>query len=772
MMKKIYTFPMVLTTHKILFFFLIITFVLVPVKKVLSNNEDKKQTFKTVIIKQGDTLAAICRSHYGKYSLSLLKLLLENNPAIHNSNHIIVGNMLRVPIMPRKILPEKILLGGDIKKKSYKTVIIKQGDTLAGICRQHYGEYTEQLLQSILKINPTIHNPDHINTGYSLYLPSFSLTKPEVTAKPDTVHPLPVPDPEPPLPGPEPPAPIDFSYYPPPMPGYLSNLTWISDNEAIIQGQIDNNATARFFVHVPGDLEYEQLDLRIESDNTFRVTAVIGRQGRDYNKEFILKLALIDADGTRIGEIRRSIVREQHDVNDEILLTQKNNSTIYKPHPVGWKGLKAWIGIQKIPAMQADNNDFQIPRGLIVPNYRYLAYNPDEKYLSWYGRITLYGSSCLSKALLLNGDIKTAEALLRVWVAQINKTGKIPRSANTIGDNYISPDVRTGDTSHFLGALALAKAITKSNEWDIPINKIINEYIQPLIDPETGLVQGGYNGKNSNGYTKPNGYSKVPWFSSEHNFDLFQALILLTRIDEINPEIREKYKNIANTIGNGIDNYLWDQNEGTFNRGWRKDTGHDRARALDCSSWGALYLIKQAKLFKEQGETSISQQYFAKAKRCLDYTEQHFKTKWNYETPNGNTGSIEGYRPYDGEIDDILWEKGTLKGEIINWNSLNNMVWSEGTLGVAKAWEEYEKFAKQSETNFYSNQKLSHKIYKQMEKLQSLSDQGGVLYSTVQIHGHFTMGEELASLSWLGYLTISHNKSISEYDDLIEWVAW
>jgi hypothetical protein len=190
--------------------------------------------------------------------------------------------------------------------------------------------------------------------------------------------------------------------------------------------------------------------------------------------------------------------------------------------------------------------------------------------------------------------------------------------------------------------------------------------------------------------------------------------------------------------------------------------------ALDCSSWGALFLLKQAKLANEQGRHHLRSGYLTKALQCLNYAETHFKTKWFYKNSSGRKGAIEGYRPYDGVIDDLLWIDGIKEGERIDWDSMDDMVWSEGTLGVAKAWEEYAR-----ESGNINAEKRSKEIYHHMKNLQSLSDQGGLLYSTKQIKGHFTMGEELASISWLAYMALLHGElDWKQYEDILQWTPW
>jgi hypothetical protein len=653
------------------------------------------------------------------------------------------------------------------KQKCQKEVVIQPGDTLSKICNHYLGKYDPFVLQKLKALNPQLTDPNRIIAGDSLCLP-YLVSKIQSPQNMDEAQkelaPLTPSLQKETRPSSEKVTPISpetlskLPIYPPPMPGQITQLKWTGDNTAIVEGRVEaQNAFCRFFVYVPGDLEYEQPNLEIRSDGTFQVHAVIGRQGRDYGNTFVLKLALFDSMDERIGEVRTSLIRQRHEINEIIRLDKQRLTR--KSGPTGWSGVETWMAVQAMDAMQSDNVAFRVPDGRIVKNFRYLGYNPDERYLSRYGRITLYGSSCLAKALLVKGNVKKAEEILRPWAAQITPDGKVPRSANVVGDNYISPDVRTGEVAHFLGALAAAKSVTGSKEWDAPITNLVNNYLVPLTDKTSGLVRGGYNG-DGNGYGKPRSYKMLTWCSAEHNFDLFQSLTLLARV-YADSDLGNTCQKLASQIGDAIDQYLWDDEDGTFNQGWNNETGADQARALDCASWGALYLLKRARLAKS------SAQYIEKAGRCLKYAERHFKTRWCYRTPEGETGCIEGYRPYHGKIPDVRYEDGPNAGKLINWSSLADMVWSEGTLGVAKAWEEFAK-----QTGDRKAQQRFRSIYGQMKKLQSLSDQGGILYSTRQIKGHFTMGEELASLSWLAYLSCLADNTLKKNDELVNWMPW
>jgi phage tail protein X len=54
---------------------------------------------------------------------------------------------------------------------SVGTVRVAAGQTLLGICIEKYGTCTSQLLQQIHDLNPSLNNPDHIESGQNIRIP-------------------------------------------------------------------------------------------------------------------------------------------------------------------------------------------------------------------------------------------------------------------------------------------------------------------------------------------------------------------------------------------------------------------------------------------------------------------------------------------------------------------------------------------------------------------------------------------------------------------------
>lgn len=703
-------------------------------------------TFREV--RGGDTLYRMCVRQYGSCPARTLQSVLNCNPGLKNPDLIHTGERLRFPLLPgvaKKALPsgsDAALVeappgtGSALVPLSSETVaapavIGKAGATLAP--EQELPPITGQSAAAALGATAPAANPGDPFSGGAPNAQASGAGKSAV-----------------------------YHLYPNVLVGEITQLTWISDNAAIITGSVnrppEDGSVYSFVVAVDGDLDYPQ-DLKMAADGKFIAWVSIGRAFADYGKTFTLKLVR-ELENVPPSQIAVRVVKEKNRAEKETF----NSRQKFEP-VTGMEGIDKWLKAQSVDSGQLDNNKFKGSGGLVVRNYRFVSSNPDEKYLGRYGRVTLYGSSVIAKYLILKGDLATAKKILDVWCGLLDASGGVPRSANVIGDTYISPDVRTGDMAHLLGALALYQAATASGEYDQTIRKLVNRYFQPLQDPGTGLVRGGYS-SGGNGYADSGGVKYVTWASAEHNFDLFQALVLLSRL--VSGSDRKLVIDFYTRIGQGLDGFMWDQEMRTFNRGYRFAEGPDKAKALDCSSWGALYLLKQAALASEAGDHARGESYRKRAGEALDFVERNYQATWCYQSPGGRQGCIAGYKPYAGKIDDVQDDATHIP---IDWDQVSDLVWSEGTLGVAIA--NYQMWCQNSTGKDGIKCHRFYNLRNQMLDLQSLGQTGGLLYTSKRVEGHFTQGEELASLAWLGYsLVIEGNKYSPAVLQYKNWIPW
>jgi phage tail protein X len=647
---------------------------------------------------------------------------------------------------------------------NYAVKEVAQGDTLQRICLKYYGTCSNMILKRVLQANPSLRNSNMIKPGDRIKLPPLlhqensgsgpAEKKTETTPEPGALN-------APAVHTTAKTALVQYNQYPSPKMGEFTLIKWISDDTALVLGSINlrsgDDAEYKLVVAVDGDADYEQ-DMETASTGDFMAKITVGRLNQDHGKEFVLKLLKLQ-DGIPTEQISVPIIKKQN--NKGTSIDFRSNRAAVKIF--GTSGVDKWIRSQSVAGIQLDNKKFKNPKGLVIRNYKFTDYNPDEKYLGRFGRITLYGSSSIAKYLILKGDAPTAKKILDVWCDQVDSHGGIPRSANVVGDTYISPDVRTGDMAYFLGALAIYKAATGDTAYDGTIKRLLHEFFIPQQDPITGLVRGGYS-FNGNGYGESKDVSYLAWASAEHNFDLFQSLVLLGRLFE--GADKDLITSLYQRVGHGLDTYMWNKETNTFNRGYRFQEGSDKAKALDCSSWGALYLIKQASLASDAKDAAKEEFYMRRSSSALDFIDKNFQATWCYISPEGKNGCIAGYKPYAGTIDDIRDEA---TGVPIDWDRKGDLVWPEGTLGVAIA--NFQMWCKKSSES--ARCRKFNDLVGQMVEFQSLNKTGGILYSSKRIEGHFTQGEELASLAWLGYaLIIKENLYEPRMAKYQKWIPW
>jgi uncharacterized repeat protein (TIGR01451 family) len=193
-----------------------------------------------------------------------------------------------------------------------------------------------------------------------------------------------------------------------------------------------------------------------------------------------------------------------------------------------------------------------------------------------------------------------------------------------------------------------------------------------MQDPSTGSATGG---------------PDVDWLSTEHNLDAYFFLRdvgLLTG--------NTSYRDAAGRIKQSLLTNHWNASYGCFQQGIG-----DTTKSLDAASWGVLFLL------------SIGQR--DKAASCLDFIEANFP-----RTPTCTIGgvpkTISGYKP------DVN----------------TNVVWSEGSLGVALAYERAGDQAKHDE------------IVSEIWKMQGPKD--GIVYACPPATD-FSDWESVAGTAWM-----------------------
>jgi hypothetical protein len=104
---------------------------------------------------------------------------------------------------------------------------------------------------------------------------------------------------------------------------------------------------------------------------------------------------------------------------------------------------------------------------------------------------------------------------------------------------------------------------------------------QLTTGPMSGLLTGGW-GTTSGGVTRPD--ERLPWASTEHNLDAWQALSLAKTVLDCAP-----CDAAAETLRQAVLNVLWDPAKAGFSQGMRPE-GRDTVEPLDVNSWGSIFL--------------------------------------------------------------------------------------------------------------------------------------------------------------------------------------
>ncbi|MFQ5926725.1 MAG: hypothetical protein ACE5MH_04750 [Terriglobia bacterium] len=148
--------------------------------------------------------------------------------------------------------------------------------------------------------------------------------------------------------------------------------------------------------------------------------------------------------------------------------------------------------------------------------------------------------------------------------------------------------------------------------------------------------------------------------SAENNIS---AWFFFRQLGQLTGEAR--WSDTAERIRHGLLRGAWNETLGQFNRGFHSWGAPDPVKALDCASWGVLFLLAA-------GEPE-------QARRALEAIEAYYPAR---------DGDAVGYGPYfdhpvfkTPEVGRHFFPDNPRK----EWRDLS-LVWSEGTLGVALAY--------------------------------------------------------------------------------------
>lgn len=321
-------------------------------------------------------------------------------------------------------------------------------------------------------------------------------------------------------------------------------------------------------------------------------------------------------------------------------------------------------------------------RGIgLIKSYFIPETNPAFPYLE--DRCFTYDQSVAIVAACCSNQEYFANIFVNGLLQCVKPNGAIPFSVNRLTGISDDEYVRIGAQAWC--AYALAYYLEKFPPTDLTFKEEVENKLFDILDymllfqvTEIGYQQyalrggkGKYN--NETWIFDPNYY--VPWCSTEHNIDAYFALEKSSHV--LNDSfLYTKSQEIKNAL---LTNF-WNSSENRFYQGISSQTEYDYADALDCRSWGSIFLH-----YINESEKGLE---------ALKGTSNYYITDVNY---------VEGYRPY-------IPEGGYIGAE--------ELVWPEGSFGVALA-----------ELIYSHNEEDAYKLMNQFSTL--LSDKG-LQYATVR----------------------------------------
>jgi hypothetical protein len=308
-----------------------------------------------------------------------------------------------------------------------------------------------------------------------------------------------------------------------------------------------------------------------------------------------------------------------------------------------------------------------------------------EKFPRRFHRSATYDNALAALAFLIQGERDRAAFTLHALARLVRPDGSLWFSYNTGNDwpseaDHESALIRAGAVGWVGYALTFYlkheppcagnRGCARERAFFLATAVRLAKYLATLqvndaSDARDGLVRLGYGTIDLAYSARTNEvielYRDEParGISTENNIS---AWFFLRQLADMTGEAR--WSQAAERIRRGLLRSLWNEGAGEFNRGFKSSGAPDPVKALDCASWGALFLLAA-------GETD-------KARRAIGVIEDYYATR---------DGEAAGHRPYfdnpvyeDPEVGRFFFPDNPGK----QWRELS-VVWPEGTLGVALA---------------------------------------------------------------------------------------
>jgi len=368
--------------------------------------------------------------------------------------------------------------------------------------------------------------------------------------------------------------------------------------------------------------------------------------------------------------------------------------------------------------------------GSYVVGFDYCYYGtPDEKrYLGRFGRGFTYdqGLALIARTMLTQPE---EAGDLAGYVASFQNSGQLTTttpgsfgfSFNGQGywgekDNFYDLDyLRVGaDIWLGYGLLFYTRQYSDAQSMDVitrVADYILDHQVVTPTDARYGLFTGGY------GYWQDDEFfdEEIEWVATEHNVDTYFFLRDLGRATGDSRHLAAASLLRANMPK------LWDEEKGRLNQGMGVTGTLNTGDALDAASWGAMYWIAVGDI--------------ERARRSLEYADHTYSNTVTISP----TLSVWGYKPYSGTAEGFDW-------------STVDIVWSEGSLGVAMAYLKLgHALLDRGDPEGHAYIQKAEDILAQMEKLQAIDPDGGLLYAVSDsgVIAGFPEAPSAAGTAWL-----------------------
>jgi hypothetical protein len=337
------------------------------------------------------------------------------------------------------------------------------------------------------------------------------------------------------------------------------------------------------------------------------------------------------------------------------------------------------------------------------------------------GRVSPYDSALVVLALLRAGDRQRAGSVVRGLAALQQADGGLPfsftlprpdseryeRSGTVAWVGYAAVEYLDAADGGDARAEALALA-RRAAEF------LLSRQVNRAGDPRDGLVLGGvgtvYYVEDRGDVHERYEPGEVAWASVEHNVDTYFFLRSLARITD-----EPTYTKAAERIARALRDRGWSADDGQLVQGFG-DQGVDPVTALDCASWGSVFLGTVGEVSRADTAAAVADERYA----SLD-----------------PRSGARGHRPYASGpvIENVgLLQRFARQLPATTWDRLE-VVWPEGSAGVAFA----ELRAGHAER--------ARSILDQLEALRARD--GSLPTSTVDVPFTLDMRPSIAGTAWV-----------------------